>query len=72
MVHNIDFSSSARHKAANLGHGEGYEYSHNSEDGIATQEYLGVDRIYYQPVDRGFESELRQRNENIKKRLNGS
>lgn len=58
--------------AAKLGHGEGYQYSHNSEDGVAAQEYLGVDRTYYQPVDRGFESELRQRIDKIKKRLNGS
>ena len=58
--------------AANLGHGEGYQYSHNSEDGVAAQEYLGVDRTYYQPVDRGFESELRQRIEKIKNQLNGS
>ena len=31
---------------------------------------LGVDRTYYQPVDRGFESELRQRIERIRNRLN--
>ena len=58
--------------AAKLGHGEGYQYSHHSEDGVAAQEYLGVDRTYYQPVDRGFEAELRQRIDKIKKRLNGS
>ena len=58
--------------AAKLGHGEGYQYSHHSEDGVVAQEYLGVDRTYYQPVDRGFESELRQRINKIKKRLNGS
>ena len=56
--------------ASNLGHGEGYQYSHNADDGIAAQDYLGVDRTYYQPVDRGFESELRQRIERIRNRLN--
>ena len=56
--------------ASNLGHGEGYQYSHNAIDGIAAQDYLGVDRTYYQPVDRGFESELRQRIERIRNRLN--
>ena len=56
--------------ASSLGHGEGYQYSHNADDGIAAQDYLGVDRTYYQPVDRGFESELRQRIERIRNRLN--
>jgi len=55
--------------AKDLGHGDGYQYSHNSEGGVAAQEYLGVDRTYYEPVDRGFESELRQRLAEIKKRL---
>ncbi len=55
--------------AQRLGHGEGYEYSHNAEDGIAAQDYLGVDREYYSPVDRGFEAELSARLEQIRKRL---
>ena len=52
-----------------LGHGQGYEYSHESQDGIAAQDYLGVDRQYYRPTDRGFEQELAQRWEEIQKRL---
>ena len=55
--------------AKQLGHGEGYAYSHNAEDGIAEQDYLGADRTYYQPVDRGFESELRDRMKSIQQRL---
>ena len=51
------------------GRGEGYIYSHNSPDGIAAQDYLGVDRNYYDPADRGFEKELRERKEWIAKRL---
>ena len=47
--------------AKRLGHGEGYQYSHNAEGGWIDQDYLGVERTYYQPVDRGFESELRRR-----------
>lgn len=54
------------------GRGEGYVYSHNSPDGIAAQDYLGVDRTYYEPVDRGFEIELGKRKEWIAKRLAGS
>jgi putative ATPase len=47
--------------AKRLGHGEGYQYAHNSPDAIAAQEYLGVDREYYRPVARGFELELGER-----------
>ena len=52
-----------------FGHGQGYEYSHESKDGIAAQDYLGVDRQYYRPTDRGFEQELAQRWGEIQKRL---
>lgn len=52
-----------------FGHGQGYEYSHNSPGGIAAQDYLGVDRKYYQPTDRGFEQELGRRWAEIRKRL---
>ncbi|MCH2596476.1 MAG: replication-associated recombination protein A, partial [Pirellulales bacterium] len=55
--------------AKRLGHGEGYEYAHNAEDGIATQEYLGVDREYYTPVSRGFEVELGHRLAEIRAKL---
>ena len=55
--------------AKQFGHGQGYKYSHESPDGIATQDYLGVDRQYYQPTDRGFEQELAQRWVEIQKRL---
>jgi putative ATPase len=52
-----------------LGHGEGYEYAHDAAGGIAAQDYLGVDREYYQPVDRGFEAELAERLKTIRERL---
>ncbi|TWT29239.1 Replication-associated recombination protein A [Posidoniimonas corsicana] len=52
-----------------LGHGQGYEYAHNAEDGIAEQDYLGVEREYYRPVGRGFEKELAERLEAIRKKL---
>ncbi len=58
--------------ASELGHGQGYEYSHDAPDGIAQQEYLGVDRTYYEPVDRGFESELKSRLEIIRPKLRGT
>ena len=55
--------------AEQLGHGTGYQYSHDEQDGIASQDYLGVDREYYQPVDRGFESEISQRLSIIRAKL---
>ncbi len=57
--------------AKDLGHGRGYQYSHDAEGGVAAQDYLGVDRTYYEPVDRGFEAELQTRLREIKQQLRG-
>ncbi len=54
--------------AKRLGHGDGYEYAHDAPEGWVDQDYLGVDRRYYEPVDRGFEAELRRRLEAIRER----
>lgn len=58
--------------AEKLGHGEGYQYSHNESDGVSAQDYLGVDREYYQPVDRGFEAEIKSRLVEIRQKLNSA
>ncbi len=55
--------------AERLGHGAGYRSAHESEDGIVAQEYLGVDRQYYHPVRRGFESELADRVAQFRRQL---
>jgi putative ATPase len=55
--------------AKRLGHGAGYEYAHNAEDGVAAQDYLGVDREYYRPTDRGAEKQIGARLEEIRKKL---
>lgn len=52
-----------------LDHGTGYQYSHASEDGIVAQQYLGVEREYYCPVDRGFEADLQERVQAIRRKL---
>jgi putative ATPase len=57
--------------AKRLGHGKGYEYSHDAEGGVAAQEYLGVDREYYRPTNRGFEAELAERLAEIRAKLHG-
>ncbi|HPM80009.1 MAG TPA: replication-associated recombination protein A [Candidatus Anammoximicrobium sp.] len=55
--------------AQRLGHGAEYQYSHDVAGGVAEQDYLGVDRQYYRPVDRGFEAELARRLETIRQTL---
>lgn len=55
--------------AKRLGHGQGYQYSHEAEDGVAAQDYLGVDRQYYHPTDRGFEQQLSARLAEIRQKL---
>jgi putative ATPase len=55
--------------AQRLGHGEGYQYAHDHPEGVAAQDYLGVEREYYRPVDRGFERQLAERLDEIRKRL---
>ncbi len=55
--------------AKELGHGEGYVYPHDMADGIADQDYLGVDRTFYEPSSRGWEAEVAPRLEAIRARL---
>jgi putative ATPase len=47
--------------AEQLGHGTEYKYSHDFEGGHVAQEYLPEERRYYEPVDRGYEAEIRKR-----------
>lgn len=54
--------------AARLGHGEGYQYAHDHPGGWVAADYLGVEKTYYEPVDRGLEAELRKRLEEMKAR----
>jgi putative ATPase len=55
--------------AKRLGRGEGYQYSHDAPEAVAAQDYLGVEKEYYRPVDRGFEKELARRLAEIRARL---
>ena len=43
-----------------LGAGEGYKYPHDAPGGIVAQDYLGVDRKFYHPTDRGAEAKIRE------------
>jgi putative ATPase len=49
-----------------LGHGENYLDPQQAADGYVSQDYLGVERVYYRPTDRGFEAEIRRRLDQLK------
>jgi putative ATPase len=47
-----------------LGRGEGYKYAHDEPGGITDQPLLPEEvqgKRFYEPTDRGFEAELRER-----------
>ncbi|MEM7385498.1 MAG: replication-associated recombination protein A [Verrucomicrobiota bacterium] len=45
----------------NLGHGEGYRYAHDSEDGYVPQSYLPEGKLYYEPTENGQEKRIKER-----------
>ncbi len=52
-----------------LGNGQGYQYAHDDATGVVSQDYLGVWRRFYQPTDRGWEGQQRERLEAIRQLL---
>jgi len=54
--------------AKRLGHGEGYQYAHDGDDHWVDQDYLPVDRIYYEPTDQGYEARIKQRLDELRAR----
>lgn len=46
--------------AKRLEHGKGYQYAHDGESGFVDQDYLGVDKKYYEPTQRGYEQRIGQ------------
>ena len=57
--------------AEKLGHGEGYKYAHDFPGGVAPQDYLGVEKTYYEPTDHGHEAKLKARLDQFKKLRKG-
>ncbi len=60
--------------AKRLGHGKGYRYPHNDPRGVSEQQYLPdelVGRTYYEPVARGYEREIAERLEKIRRITRG-
>jgi len=54
--------------AKRLGHGEGYEYAHDHPDHYVQQEHLPQRRTYYEPTSLGFERQISEWLEHLKKR----
>ena len=44
-----------------LGHGKGYQYSHDFEGSYVPQAYLPEGRIYYEPTENGLEKRVKER-----------
>jgi putative ATPase len=53
--------------AKRLGHGQGYQYAHDGKDHFVPQEYLGVDKTFYEPTEQGVEKKIKERLENWRK-----
>jgi putative ATPase len=47
--------------AKKLGHGVGYKYAHEGENHFVAQDYLGADKIYYEPTEQGVEKKIKER-----------
>ena len=47
--------------AARLGHGQGYQYSHDFPGHFTPQDYLGAPRRYYEPGELGSEKKIKDR-----------
>lgn len=48
--------------------GESYEYSHAHDDALTGQDYLGVERVYYEPTTEGAERILKERLDEVRRR----
>ena len=55
--------------AKRLGHGQGYAYAHDHPDHFVAQDYLGVDKIFYEPTDQGVEKKIKERLENWRRQF---
>jgi putative ATPase len=55
--------------AERLGHGKGYEYAHDHPGHFVAQDYLGVDKIYYEPTEQGVEMKIKEQLENWRKQF---
>ncbi len=47
--------------AKHLGHGDGYKYAHDYDGHFVAQDYLGVDKRFYDPTEEGVEKKIKDR-----------
>jgi len=47
--------------AKRLGHGKGYQYSHEQPGHFGAQDFLGANKTYYEPTEQGAEKAIRER-----------
>ena len=47
--------------AREMGNGVGYQYPHDHEGGFVVQDYLSVEKRYYEPKNSGYESKIKER-----------
>jgi putative ATPase len=55
--------------AKKLGHGVGYQYAHEGKDHFVVQDYLGVDKTFYEPTEQGVEKKIKERLDNWRKQF---
>ncbi len=55
--------------AAKLGNGEGYKYAHDYPNHYVPQQYMPFEASYYQPTEQGYEKKIKERMEQLKKRV---
>ncbi|MDZ4743095.1 MAG: replication-associated recombination protein A [Verrucomicrobiota bacterium] len=54
--------------AEKLGHGKGYKYAHDYQDGYAPQDYMRESKSFYKPSGLGFEKKIQERLDVFKQR----
>ncbi len=57
--------------ASRLGHGQGYQYAHDHAGHFVAQDYLGVDKRFYEPTEEGVEKKIKERVERWRAQLAG-
>jgi putative ATPase len=55
--------------AARLGHGKDYKYAHDFAGHFVAQDYLGVDKRFYEPTEQGVEKKIKERVEQWRKQM---
>ena len=55
--------------AEQLGHGQGYKYAHDHPGNFVAQDYLGVDKVFYEPTEQGVEKQIKERLVNWRKQF---